>query len=155
MSGARKFSGKYTFSTPQGLMFTVATDAAAAVTLAEAVNDDPLQRFNTYGSEDNWLQGSNGYYLVYDDKLSTYTSTLPRDGDPAVFRFEDAQSNIRILEIAPDGKEFYLNAKEAVLERIPKGAEPPDTTLFAKKQMREAWLDRKAIEKNLEKREAF
>ncbi len=130
-----EFSGKFTISTLQGLTWTLTKDAVAKIELKTAEDENSLQRFNTYGDGDIWLQASNGLYLVYDPALLTYTSTQDRGDDVSVFQIEEVQTNIRITETATDDKEYYVNANGSVLERIPKDASPPDSTLFTKTQI--------------------
>lgn len=133
MAQEQIFAGKFTFATPQGLKFTLGADGM--VSLAASVADDPMQRFNTYGDVENWMQGSNGLYLVYDKALLTYTASATRDGAPGVFRIENSGSDIRIVELTSDTKEYYLSANGSALERLPLVGAPPDSTLFSREKI--------------------
>lgn len=127
------FSGKFSFSAPDGMTFTL--DSEGTVSLAAPVDKDPLQRFNSYGATEIWLQGPNGSYLAYDKTRPAYAATQERGGTPAVFRIEDAAPDVRIVQVEADGTEYYVNANGSALDRIAKTGTPPDTTRFTRTQI--------------------
>ena len=127
------FIGKWTFASVEG--HALGIDDSGQLAIGTKI-PAPAQRFNAYGSDQNFIfqaavtgVTSAGKYLARTKE--GYAATHDRGDDPVCLGIEDAGNNqLRILDI---DQTAYLNAADGKIGRVPKTDTPPDTTLFSQK----------------------